>query len=55
MLAQEAIARPSNPSEVAACHPLRIDVYVPRIGALAGWQSPPVNGYDRSHGREGAM
>ncbi|WP_397544024.1 urea carboxylase-associated family protein [Roseovarius salis] len=38
-------------SDAAACHPLLVEVFAPREGALAGWQSPPVNGYDRSHGR----
>jgi len=38
-------------SDAAACHPLLVEVHAPRMGALEGWQSPPVNGYDRSHGR----
>lgn len=38
-------------SDTAACHPLLIEVFAPRDGALAGWSPPPVNGYDRSHGR----
>ncbi|MFP7569879.1 urea carboxylase-associated family protein [Marivita sp. S2033] len=38
-------------SDVAACYPLRVDVLRPKDGALQGWVSPPVNGYDRSHGR----
>lgn len=38
-------------SDAAACHPLKVEVFQPRDGALDGWQSPPVNGYDRSHGR----
>ena len=40
-------------SDVAQCHPLKVQVYRPLNSALsdAGWQSPPVNGYDRSHGR----
>jgi len=38
-------------SDAAACHPLLVEVFAPKDGALAGWQSPPVNGYDRSHGR----
>ncbi|MCI2400439.1 DUF1989 domain-containing protein [Aliiroseovarius subalbicans] len=38
-------------SDKAACHPLRVEVFAPRPGALAGWQSPPVSGYSRSHGR----
>jgi len=38
-------------SDVAACYPLRVDVYAPAPEALAGWQSPARNGYDQSHGR----
>ena len=37
-------------SDTAACYPLLVEVFQPRPGALAGWQSPPLNGYDRSHG-----
>lgn len=37
-------------SDVAACYPLLIEVFAPAKGALDGWQSPPPNGYDRSHG-----
>lgn len=38
-------------SDAAACHPLLMEVYKPRDGALEGWSSPALNGYDRSHGR----
>ncbi|WP_101065658.1 urea carboxylase-associated family protein [Roseovarius salinarum] len=38
-------------SDTAQCHPLLVEVYAPAQGALAGWAPPPVNGYDRSHGR----
>ncbi len=38
-------------SDVAACYPLLVEVFTPEPGALAGWESPPLNGYDRSHGR----
>ncbi|MCZ7677104.1 MAG: DUF1989 domain-containing protein [Roseovarius sp.] len=37
-------------SDAAACHPLLVEVFQPRDGALGRWESPPVNGYDRSHG-----
>lgn len=37
-------------SDTAACYPLLVEVFQPHEGALAGWESPPVNGYDRSHG-----
>jgi uncharacterized protein YcgI (DUF1989 family) len=38
-------------SDVAACHPLRVEVIAPAPGRLDGWASPPPNGYDGSHGR----
>jgi len=38
-------------SDVAVCYPLRVEVLRPAEGALEGWMPPPVNGYDRSHGR----
>ena len=38
-------------SDVAACHPLLVEVFAPAEGALDGWESPALNGYDRSHGR----
>jgi uncharacterized protein YcgI (DUF1989 family) len=38
-------------SDGAACHPLLVEVFAPDAGALGDWQSPPVNGYDQSHGR----
>jgi uncharacterized protein YcgI (DUF1989 family) len=38
-------------SDAAACFPLQVDILQPPPGALAGWAPPPVNGYDRSHGR----
>ena len=37
-------------SDAAACHPLLVEVFRP-VAPPAGWVSPPVNGYDRSHGR----
>ena len=38
-------------SDVADCHPLLVEVFAPAEGALTGWASPPMNGYDRTHGR----
>ncbi len=38
-------------SDAATCHPLLVETFAPVPGALAGWSSPPRNGYDRSHGR----
>ncbi|MEZ5778695.1 MAG: DUF1989 domain-containing protein [Paracoccaceae bacterium] len=37
-------------SDAAACHSLLVEVLRPDPEALAGWQSPMPNGYDRSHG-----
>ena len=38
-------------SDTAACHPMLIEVFAPKEGALGDWQSPAINGYDRTHGR----
>ncbi len=38
-------------SDTVPCYPLLVEVFAPIEGALDGWQSPDVNGYDRSHGR----
>lgn len=37
-------------SDAAACHPLLIECFAPADGALAGWASPPRNGYSGTHG-----
>ncbi|MBV8652520.1 MAG: DUF1989 domain-containing protein [Alphaproteobacteria bacterium] len=37
-------------SDVAACHPLLVEIYRPRA-APSGWQSPARNAYSGSHGR----
>ncbi|MEL7091078.1 MAG: DUF1989 domain-containing protein [Pseudomonadota bacterium] len=37
-------------SDVAICHPLLVEVFAPDPAALGEWRSPPVNGYDRTHG-----
>lgn len=37
-------------SDVAACHPLHVEVFAPANDALTGWQAAEPNGYDRSHG-----
>lgn len=42
-------------SDTAACFPLLVEVFAPAADALTGWESPPRNGYDRSHGHQGAM
>jgi len=38
-------------SDTAACHPLLMEVFQPKEGALSNWQSPAKNAYDGSHGR----
>ncbi len=38
-------------SDKAACYPLLVETYAPTKGALPGWQSPPKNGYNQTHGR----
>ncbi len=40
----------THSSDVAVCHPLRVEVLRPAAGTLAGWASPPVNSYSGSHG-----
>ena len=37
-------------SDQAACYPLLVEVYRPRV-LPEGWDQAAVNGYDRSHGR----
>ncbi|MEB8387800.1 DUF1989 domain-containing protein [Rhodobacteraceae bacterium KMM 6894] len=41
-------------SDTVQCHPLLVEVFAPPSGALSGWSSPPVNGYDGTHGVSGA-
>ena len=36
-------------SDVAACHPLLVEVYAPKAPPF-GWAAPARNGYDRTHG-----
>ena len=40
----------THSSDVAKCYPLKIEVFTPQDGALAGWTSPALNGYSRTHG-----
>ncbi len=37
-------------SDTAPCYPLRVEVFAPEGGALAGWTSPDPSAYSRSHG-----
>jgi len=38
-------------SDTASCHPLLVEVFAPAPSALEGWSTPPLNGYDGTHGR----
>src|ERR1700688_2909707 len=40
----------SHSDDVAQCYPLKVEIYRPRDGALAGWRSPSPNEYSRTHG-----
>lgn len=40
----------SHSSDAQACYPLKVEIYAPTLGSLAGWQGPAVNAYSRSHG-----
>lgn len=37
-------------SDVAECHPLRVSILKPEVGALGGWSQPKVSGYMGGHG-----
>jgi uncharacterized protein YcgI (DUF1989 family) len=39
----------SHSSDEACCHPLKIEIFRPRAGALHGWRSPPINAYGGGH------
>jgi uncharacterized protein YcgI (DUF1989 family) len=41
-------------SDQATCYPLLVEVFETPASALATWQSPGLNAYDRSHGRSGS-
>jgi uncharacterized protein YcgI (DUF1989 family) len=38
----------SHSDDVATCHPLRVEIYRPAEGTLAGWKGPEVSGYGDS-------
>jgi uncharacterized protein YcgI (DUF1989 family) len=40
----------SHSDDAARCYKLKVEVYRPSDGALAGWRSPPPNAYSRTHG-----
>lgn len=37
-------------SDTAACYPMLVEVFAPAKEALDGWEQPPENQYNRSHG-----
>ena len=40
----------SHSDDAAKCYPLKVEIYRPRDGALAGWRPLPLNQYSRTHG-----
>jgi uncharacterized protein YcgI (DUF1989 family) len=42
----------THSSDTARCYPLKVEIYRPRQGALAGWHSPQPSQYSGRHGTE---
>jgi uncharacterized protein YcgI (DUF1989 family) len=40
----------THSSDMAACFPLKVEIFQPAAGSLAGWQAPEPTGYPRTHG-----
>jgi uncharacterized protein YcgI (DUF1989 family) len=40
----------THSSDAAACHPLKVEIFKPAAGALAGWKRPEPSAYPRTHG-----
>jgi uncharacterized protein len=40
----------THSSDAARCFPLKVEIYRPREGALAGWHAPERSAYPRTHG-----
>jgi hypothetical protein len=40
----------THSSDTAKCYPLKVEVFRPAAGSLAGWQSPQPSPYPRTHG-----
>ncbi|MEJ0011511.1 MAG: DUF1989 domain-containing protein [Bauldia sp.] len=40
----------SHSDDVAACYPLKVEIWRPRAEALAGWRPPQPSAYSRNHG-----
>jgi uncharacterized protein YcgI (DUF1989 family) len=45
----------SHSDDVAASHPLLVEVYRPAAGALAGWKMPEVSGYGGTEGSKASV
>ncbi|MDR6869652.1 uncharacterized protein YcgI (DUF1989 family) [Bosea sp. BE125] len=43
----------SHSSDVAACYPLKVEIFATEPALLTGWAPPERNAYPRSHGEEG--
>ena len=43
----------THSSDVAKCYPLKVEIYRPRDGALAGWKPAEASRYSRTHGIDG--
>jgi uncharacterized protein YcgI (DUF1989 family) len=43
----------THSSDVAVCHPLKVEIYEADPAALAGWHPPTRSPYGRSHGEQG--
>ena len=41
----------THSSDVASCHPLLVEIFEAKAGALGSWSPAKLNGYNRSHGR----
>ena len=48
--ARAATAAPAIQRRSARCYPLKVEIFRPAEGALAGWKSPRANSYSRTHG-----
>jgi uncharacterized protein YcgI (DUF1989 family) len=40
----------THSSDAAACHPLKVEIFKPAEGSLAGWKPPEPSAYPRTHG-----
>jgi len=42
----------THSSDLAICHPLKVEIYKPNIDSLKEWKEPPTNKYKGNHGHE---